>query len=233
MHDTDNNYKLIITSEHITEYKLVIAGQTYYNSDIISGNVEGSLFNDFGIGNTFSRSISLELIPKGNIPSISQIELFIRIFNDSLVSGWIPKGVFFIDTRIIDEDGIMHITGFDAMLKTEVTFFKSGSWVSSTAYSIASRIATDIGVTIDADTSILLASKPYMITHIPEIGENGTTSRQMLGYIAAMFGGNWIIDDVGHLKLYVLTDIPPEADDLLIDESSNCLLFGEDLIIVE
>ena len=233
MQNTDNNYNLIISGEHITEYKLKIAGQNYFNSDIVSGNITGSLFDNFGIGNTISRSIKVSIVPKGEIPVRSKIEVFCRIYNDSLTSDWIPKGQFFIDTRDLDDSGVLTLSGFDAMLKSEVTFFKSGTWVSRTALFVVSQIANDMDVDVDEATLQLITLNPHMISHVPEMGENGTTSRQMLGYIGTMYGGNWIINDFGKLKLYVLTDIPLEADILLGNEQNYNIQFGEDLIIVE
>ena len=53
----------------------------------------------------------------------------------------------------------------------------------------------------------------------------GYSSREMLGIIAASYGGNFVMSDVGELLLLKLGDFPPETN-YLIDQGGNVLVFG-------
>ena len=209
-------YNSIMSGSHHFEYKAVIAGTTYPQSSLISIRTSASVFDDFGIGQANAASLELSLIPQGTIPRIAEIKLYVRAVNDILQSEWLPKGVFFIDTRKTDDAGIMTITGYDAMLKSEVVFLKEGSWVSQSALDVVETIAADMGVSVADETLDLLEDMEYQIPFIPEMGDNGTTSREMLSLIGVMHAGNWAITDGGKLKLFVLTDIADEEDSLNI-----------------
>ncbi len=207
-------YNSILSGPHRFEYKAVIAGTEYPQGKILSIRTSGCVFDDFGIGQANAASLELSIAPQGVIPRMAEIRLYVRAANDTLRSEWLPKGVFFIDTRKTDDTGIMTITGYDAMLKSEVIFFKEGSWVSQSALEVVQTIAADMSVSVDAGTLDLLAETGYQIPFVPEAGDGGTTSREMLCIIGAMHAGNWAITDDGKLKLYVLTDIAPAADAL-------------------
>ena len=59
----------------------------------------------------------------------------------------------------------------------------------------------------------------------------GYTQRETLGYIAAMYGGNFLFSDYGELWLALLTAIPKETR-CLIDETGYRITFGGDRIRV-
>ena len=55
------------------------------------------------------------------------------------------------------------------------------------------------------------------------------TMRETLGYIGAMYGGNFVINDLGELQFIPLYSLPPETS-LLIDEIGYYITFGGDRI---
>ena len=58
-------------------------------------------------------------------------------------SEWIPKGVFYIDTRKLDtESGVLTLHGYDAMLKSEIEFLKAQDEYSCYALSSGSKFAS-------------------------------------------------------------------------------------------
>jgi hypothetical protein len=59
----------------------------------------------------------------------------------------------------------------------------------------------------------------------------GYSSREVLGIIAASYGGNFIISDEGQLLLIRLCDLPRETN-YLIDQTGDILLFGTGRILV-
>ena len=59
----------------------------------------------------------------------------------------------------------------------------------------------------------------------------GYSSREVLGLIAASYGGNFIISDENQLLLIKLGDLPRETN-YLIDEDGDVIIFGDDMILV-
>jgi hypothetical protein len=53
----------------------------------------------------------------------------------------------------------------------------------------------------------------------------------VLGYIAAMYAGSFVMSDLGELRLIPINNIPKETR-RLIDQSGNAILFGGVRILV-
>ena len=128
MQTTDLTYQTIISGPYKVEYKAVIAGQTYYNGDmrIAFPEISSSLFEKFGIGNAVAASLRITLVPKGVIPTMAEIDLYYRVTNGVNDSSWKPKGVYFIDTRKADKNGVMTFEAYDSMLPWATTGRGSG-----------------------------------------------------------------------------------------------------------
>lgn len=232
MQNTSALYKSILQSpSHFVEQQVVIAGVTYSQSDLISIEPSGGLYEQFGIGNCASRQLSLSLIPQGDIPRAAEIDVFSRLVDGSQTSEWLPKGVFFISTRQLNKTtGEYQFTAFDAMLKAEQTWLDAShapvSWPMSQADAVAD-IASKMGVTVDPRTTLT--------TDFPvefPVGEEGEYSmREVLSYIAVSNAGNWIITDAGQLRLIRRSDLPPSTH-YLITNQGNPILFGGVRILV-
>jgi len=205
MQTVDATYQSIVGGRYIVEYKAVINGVTYGQSVILSiPKISSALFDKFSIGNAISKRLSLSVRPQGTIPPMSSVDMFFRVKNASLTSDWHPKGKYYIDVRKENEDGVLTLNCFDGMLKAEYTFMESGEWTPQTALAVVQMIATDIGVNVNTDTITLLTNDPKTISFVPTVGTDGTTGKEMLCYIGAMYGGNWIMDESGELKLVQL-----------------------------
>lgn len=144
-------------------------------------------------------------------------------------SEWIPQGVYFIDTREVtqNQDGldVLTIHGFDAMLKGEQIYNSPNITGDSADKEMVSEIARIIGVDVDARTYPLMNSNyriPFPIQY---------TYREILGYIASMYFGAFVMTDEGKLRLISLLDLPAETN-YLIDNLGNAILFGGDRILV-
>ena len=216
---------------HIVQTKVTIAGKDYLDGDIANLSTPGTMFPGSGpsIGGAVCREIDLELKTDGaDIPRSAEIKVFVRLaLLDSTgavasASEWIPKGVFYIDTRELDSsEEWLSIHGYDAMLKGEQAFLdqangETGLWPQSMS-TVASACAEKMGVEIDERTSI---SSAYEISYPTDY-----TCRELLQHIAAAHGGNWIITDAGKLRLVILGDLPDETS-VLVDEYGNAITFG-------
>ena len=126
------------------------------------------------------------------------------------------------------------IHGFDAMLKAE-TDFDGGSTITGDSIDVdmVQYIARKIGITVDSRTDDRsggsqsgFMDRAYTIP-LP----TGFTYREILGYIAGMYGGNFLITDQNKLRLVTIYDIPRETN-LLIDTLGLRLVFGNNTRIL-
>lgn len=222
MQSTSSLYKSLLADQnHRKEVKVDIAGVEYGEADIISLSTYGGAFDKFSVGNCASREIDLAVLPKGTIPRMAEMVVYVRLTNGVQNSEWLEKGTYYIDTRATDEQtGQLTIHGYDAMLKAEQLWAGSAP-VKQTA--AVSDIASRMGITVDGRTSL---NSTYYVQ-----SDDDYTMREILGYIGACNAGSWVITDTNTLLLVKLGDIPPETN-LLVDDSGYALLFGEVRIIV-
>ena len=169
---------------------------------------------------TFSSSSGATVVGENLIFAVDATE-FVQ-------SEWIQQGVYYIDTREItqNEDGldVLTIHGFDAMLKAEQDY--AGDAVGGdydTAY--VSEIAAQMGVSVDPRTWDIMQGGHIITMPL------GYSCREILGFIAGLYVGSFIISDEGKLRLVSLLTLPPETN-LLIDEIGDVLVFGTDAILI-
>ena len=145
------------------------------------------------------------------IPKMAKLIPYVRVVDEGNgnVSGWLKMGEYFIDTREKDvKNGKFKAHGYDAMLKAEQTYLPSVTDQPMPTVDIVSEIATMIQVSIESSTFTALGVTPYSVPYYA----GQYTAREMLGYIAAAYGGSFIIDEEGRLKLIRLTDSPATID---------------------
>lgn len=176
--------------------KLKIGNREYGEDELISVATEGGIFGNEvpSVGNAVAREIIVDMgVPDEQIPLGERMELYI-----DYGTGWQPRGVFYIDTREKKrtESGVestMHIEGADALLKGSQDF--TGFSFPMTDAQCVATICSAIGV-----ESAWAPDMGYQITQPDE----DQTMRSVLGYIAAMYAGNVIINDEGKLELIPL-----------------------------
>lgn len=280
MQTTSALYKEIIAGDHWFETKLVIGDEfylidenenyitfggtrIYYDSD--SGGFGENMLKEVStvqhiftddkpaVGCCVAAEIDVTMVkPTATIARMSSMKPFIRACNSSKQSEWIPKGVFFIDTRSDGESTdeiVFH--GYDAMLKAEQSPFDSGEIVTQLAESTVGSaivgsayvytptpavwpktdidtvklIASYMGVGVDPRTEAIM-TRGYTVEY-----PAGYTCREVLSFIAAMYVGNFIMSDVGELRLIRLNEIGIETR-YLVDNAGNVIKFGGDRILV-
>lgn len=205
------------------EYAFAINGVWYGPEAEVSHSVDGSLFDKFGIGNAMSATLSMSLYAE-EIPKGAVIKRYVRLANGTRTSEWLPKGVFFVNRRTV-EDGLWDIEAYDAMLKADITWTpRSGFAFPCTMEAAARDIALGMEVELDERNVYL----PYTMGTYPE-GEY--MRRDALRDIAAAHGGNWYISDAGKLRLVSLMDFQPETN-YLVTEHGDAILFGGVRILV-
>lgn len=186
---------------HRMETKVTIAGVDYSESEILSVSTSGSLYpsDTLSVGGCVSREINLTVVPKGDIPRMAKIEVYVRPKADGIDTEWLQKGTFYIDTRQTDySNGRISIHGYDAILMLEQDYpgaVDNGNWPRTMA-EVVTEIADRIGITIDSRCSI---NEFYEMSYA-----TGLTMRNVLQNIASAHGGNWTITDTNELRLVPL-----------------------------
>ena len=210
-------------------------GSGYQENKLFSVHTSIQMFHeDPTPGQAVAQEIELKMLtPSGDIPPMGVIVPYVRVCNETDQSEWIQQGVFYIDTREISKNhstfSTITLHGYDAMLKTEQDFTDSGRLDWSTGFvtdeDMVQEIADLIGVDVDTRTWSVMGEE-YQIP-LP----TGYSLREILGYIASMYAGCFIMTDIGQLRLVSILEIPPETN-LLIDQIGDYIVFGEDRIVV-
>lgn len=201
---TGEDYRNILNGDHRFEHQVRLqdsngAQRRFYDSDIASLKITGGLFseNRLSIGGCFAREIELDFYPSAFVPKrMSVIWVYVRAVSESRVSDWVGIGTFYIDTRETNDLGMMHITGYDSMLKAEKLYIDPGDvgqWPKKMS-EVAEDIASKMGVAVDTW---------HVRDHDVQL-PTGYTMREVLSYIAVASSGNWIIRGSGDLALIPL-----------------------------
>lgn len=148
---------------------------------------------------------------------------------ETATSEWLKQGVFYIDSRSIthNDDGldVLEIHGYDAMLKAEQPYATTNLDFPAVDTDVVAEIASIMDVSVDPRTYELMTGG-YTLP-LP----TNYSLREVLGYIASMYVGNFIINDIGELRLVSLLEMPPETR-YLIDNLGYAITFGGDRITV-
>lgn len=228
MQTTSALWKRIFREQgHLTEVKVVIDGVAYNIDKIFSISQNRTTYsaNNPVIGSCTSSTLDVEIIPDSQIPRMSTIELFNRLVSadGTEQSEWLPAGTFYVDTRNKERDGLtLTLTSYDSMLKADQPYLENSTlsnWPCADD-DVADEIASLMGITVDSRTVLAGYDVP--------IPEQDWTMREVLGWIAASNGGNWIITPNNELLLVKLEGIAS----LLSTDTSHALLLGDSLIVL-
>ena len=223
MQTTSELYKELLSAGATKEIKAEIGGETYGEDRICSLATTGSLFSadTLSAGGAVARQIDISVRDHGDIPKMAKIIPYYRLVQGDTVSEWIPKGVFYIDTRQADKtSGVLTIHGFDDMLKGSVIWEPDQTLTFPMTFRKAAEVIAGLmGVELDNPDDI---SADYEIVDYPA---NEYTQRNILQFIAAAHAANFVMTDTGKLRMVCINDIPAETS-YLISESGSAILFG-------
>lgn len=221
--------------------KVNIAGTDYIENAIVSLRTHRKIFDgEPSVGNCVSGEMKLIMIAENVvIPRNAKIIPYLKTGDGA----WVKKSEYYVYSRKIDkETKTVELTAYDAIFRAEEPFVQPGviGTYPRTDINVMQEIATRTGTTICADT-VAAMNKAYSIpfpgiiiegTSTTEYRTDGsTTMREVAGRIAAMYAGNWIIDNNGEWRLIILGDIPAETN-LLITEDAEYIKMGNDRIKV-
>lgn len=236
MQDTSGitNFDTIVGSgDYLVETKLVINNVDYGEDAIFSLKTSKQLFTSSNptVGNAaVGRLDAVIKIPVVDIPKAANIKPYVRVFNSSLLSGWLQKGDFYFYQRTIDEDsGTMSIIAFDAMFRGNQSYPSSAlAWDDTHPYAwqVVNEIIGFMDITAEADTLTKLQSANYIVQFPAQY-----SLRDVLGSIAAMYGGNFIMTNEGLLRLVGFADLPFETSYLVTNNGSPITFGGTKILL--
>lgn len=207
-----------------------------YNESLLAQdgvNAISPLFNgdEPSVGGCISREIDIKMLkPSGNIDGLSRLAVYTRLTDGERFSEWLPQGIYFLDSieEDAEQDGPkwLKIHGYDALLFAEQDYpANSGlSWPASDL-DVVQEIASAIGVTVDSRTVDLMTDNNL----IEYPGQYAC--REVLGYIAAMYAGCFVMSERGELRLVCFWDIPKETR-YLVTNQGYAITFGGVRILV-
>jgi hypothetical protein len=187
-----------------------------------------SMQNDIvTFGSSFSQTDGI--IDLGTSAVLSNDIVYFRSSYSTVSSEWLPMGVYYIDTRETTKNGdglnILTLHGYDAMLFAEQDFAGTSLDFPAIDTDIVAEIASTMGVQVDDRTYDLMTDEYTM--PLP----SGYSLREILGYIASMYVGSFIMSETGELRLVSILELPPETN-YLIDNAGDAITFGGDRILV-
>lgn len=268
MQTTSETYRALWESDHRVEVKLDVYHadgsqlvRSFPQDDLISMRTSCGLFGGGtpGVGGTISAEIDVTLFPADvEIPRMAMLRPYVRLTNGTSTSEWLPKGVFWLDTRETDyTTKVLHLHGYDAMLKAEQTFFTVNllpinlsmydyNWLDGITIfgQQTPGILSLMGVELEDNTryAIITNGEKFLLpipsdTQLTSEGMlqlvKGTewSCRELLSNIATAYCGNFCFDEFGKLKLIKYPHRGSDTDYLTTQDGEN-ILFGSDTIII-
>lgn len=207
----------------VREFGFDIAGTWYGPEAEVNHSVDSGLYEEFGIGNAATAKLTLTVYTS-SIPRAATIKRYIRLKNESRVSEWLPKGIYFTNRRTV-EDGLWTIEAFDAMRKAERV------WIPDNALHFPMPMPDAVNVFMKLMGTQLDPRTALNASYTIDYPANEYTIRDEMRYIAAAHGGNWIVTGEGKFLLVPLLSAPPETN-YLVTEYGDPITFGGDRILV-
>ena len=206
MQTTSALYNTILADpNHSFEVKLNIAGVDYGEDVLMAVSIKSKVFENTPIiGGTYASVLTFSMYSDGaSIPRMAKVIPYYRAKNEAQTSEWLKNGEFYIDTREVsnNDNGLDVFSAYcyDSMLLANSEYGASSLTWPATDTAVVAEICTQLGLTQDARNAAVMTGG-YSIP-LP----TAYTKRDVLGFIAVMYGANWIMTDEGKLRIVKLT----------------------------
>lgn len=153
------------------------------------------------VGNCISASLTFTVKTTNPIPKSTRVVIKCRLKDGSTSTSWYEFGTFWVAKREVDDD-LVTLECYDAMLKGNQAYGGSNDAMNwpKPMQTVVNTIASRMGVSLDSRNSIRSDSSVYKCEYPGDL-----TLLEVLGYIGACQGGNWIITPENKLRLVPLT----------------------------
>lgn len=227
MQNVDNTWKTLWEAGAKTEARLWVNNVLYEANEIGLLRTNIAAFGSSGnitVGKAPSRTLSAKIRYKGeDIPDMAEVRPEMRLVLGEQTTGWIPKGVFYIDQKTPDFwRNTMEISAYDALMRGEADYGGTALSFPARDYDLLRELAGKLGMDIDPRT-VQRVTEGWWVPDVTEM-----TVREALGVLAGFYLGVFITSDEGKLLLISLTDAPTSR--VLGDEQSQAISVGGVLI---
>lgn len=243
MRETNDLYKRLLADPgHVKESRLIIGGEIYDESKIVLSSLVTTeqLFaaDKLSIGGAVAREISFSAFLSDNVPKRAKIIHQVRLRLGDEVSEWLQKGEYYISTRRRNKlTGLTEVHGYDSMLTSEQPWKPADTDIFPMPMKEAvEKTAAILKIPLDS-RNVYKTGDAYKVDYPVADGTAsedqqvaGLTIRQVWRWVAAAMGGNFIINDLGELRLVLVNDLT--ATGYLADENGSAITFGENAILV-
>lgn len=241
MRQTSALYKTLLADPgHIKQSRLIIGGVVYDESQIVTLNTNEALFAEdtLSVGGAIAREIDFAAFLDESVPKRAQIIHEVRLITSTQASEWLQKGVYYISTRSKDPlTGVTTVHGFDAMMAAEQEWKPAQTDIFPMSMKEAvEKTAAILHLALDP-LNVYKTGKDYKVGYPVADGDaseeeqvKGLSIRQVWRWIAGAMGGNFIINDLGELRLVPVNDATSTA--YLADENGDAVTFGGDAILL-
>lgn len=246
MQPVSDTYKQLLADKNaVFQCRVDIGGTVYDHGHIVDMVTYGSLFAETdgpGIGGVVSREITVTIHDYGTIERAARIRPYVRLVKINRMTGgitavseWIPKGIFFVDTRDTDEDaGTITLHGFDIMLSLAnfPGYLGTLDWSADVTMTDYVNEVCNILLALTGDVGALDPRSVRVVDSItvPEPSEQAT-ARDVMGWLAVLTGSNWTVTDDGKLRLVPLS--VSYVEPVLGNENGAMIQVGDVLIGVQ
>lgn len=203
--------KLAARGKFSVESVAEINGVTY--NKISAPQIERSLMSDpLSVGNCISATLKVSILTDDVIDTTAPIKIKARLTDGNISSEWLEFGTFYVDLPDTSYEGLLTLSCYDSMLKTSQSYVDDSDsedeWPKPMKTCVE-EIAYRIGVGIDPRTRINTGVN-YLVPY-----PSGRTMQQVLGFIGAVHGGNWIITEENLLRLIPVITSPDDTFNII------------------
>lgn len=241
MRQTSALYKTLLADPgHIKQSRLIIGGVVYDESQIVTLSTNEALFAEdtLSVGGAIAREIDFSAFLDDSVPRRAQIIHEVRLITSTQASEWLQKGVYYISTRSKDPlTGVTTVHGFDAMMAAEQEWKPAQTDIFPMSMKEAvEKTAAILHLALDP-RNVYKTGEDYKVGYPVADGNaseeeqvKGLSIRQVWRWIAGAMGANFIINDLGELRLVPVNDATSTA--YLADENGDAVTFGGDAILL-
>ena len=241
MRQTSALYKTLLADPgHIKQSRLIIGGVVYDESQIVTLSTNEALFAEdtLSVGGAIAREIDFAVFLDDSVPRRAQIIHEVRLITSTQASEWLQKGVYYISTRSKDPlTGVTTVHGFDAMMSAEQEWKPAQTDIFPMPMKEAvEKTAAILHLALDP-RNVYKTGEDYKVSYPVADGNaseeeqvKGLSIRQVWRWIAGAMGANFIINDLGELRLVPVNDATSTA--YLANENGDAVTFGGDAILL-
>ena len=197
-----SDFALVANSDNAKYYATIVENGNTLEIKIDDFKYKGAINDDddISIGNTCSNSITFSIYNPSVLLENKEIKVRQGLMINNVLES-LEVGYFTIQKPVSDGEKTSY-TGYDRMKLFEKAYFSNLSFPTTTGKMI-DEICGIVGVEFNATLP-----NTYKISLKPE----GYTCREMIGYLAALYGANAIINRDGKLEFVCYTQIDYTLD---------------------